>query len=109
VTLGSTSHSRALIAATALVGLALCLHGGVGAADFLCLAPALALASMLFVRRYPGERALMRLAARSGPRRPPTTVSLPPAPRPAVRVPRGGLLMAFALAVRPPPRALLTS
>ncbi len=109
MTLSSTSRSRALIAATALVGLALCLHGGLGAADLLCLAPALALASLLFVRRYPGERVLMLLTARSGPRRPRAAVSLPSPPRPAMGVPRGGLLMAFALAVRPPPRVLLTS
>ena len=92
-----------------LLGLALCAHSGLGAADLLCLAPALALSSMLLVRRYPGERVLVRLAVRRARRRPRARIPLPSAPRRAACVPRGGLLMAFALAVRPPPRAPLTS
>jgi hypothetical protein len=77
--------------------------------SLLYMAPALALAAMLLARRYPGERLL--LAARQGrrPRRLRPAAMLCPL-RPALaRVPRGGLLIASDLAVRPPPSALVAS
>jgi hypothetical protein len=69
----------------------------------LCALPALVLAVLLALRRYPGERmlALLRDESQEGRQRPPESVSF------AGRepgVPRGGLLLACALAVRPPPR-----
>ena len=71
----------------------------------LFLAPALALALMLLLRRYPGERRLCALAQKRRSRLPraPRGVRVP-APRatPAAR-PRGGVLLALALATRPPP------
>lgn len=70
----------------------------------LCLAPALLLGVVLVTRRYPGERLLARWAGHV-PRPPRAAVRGGlPARRPgAGSVPRGGLLMGFALAVRPPP------
>ncbi len=86
---------------------ALALHAGASAADVLCVAPAALLALLVAVRRYPGERALLALASR---RR-----TAAHAPRPALAharhrgvcalLPRGGALLAFGLAVRPPPAA----
>jgi len=69
----------------------------------LYLAPAMLLLATLLGRRYPGERLLLAFAAsarRGRPRR--AARSAAPHGRVA-QVPRGGLLMAFALAVRPPP------
>jgi hypothetical protein len=74
----------------------------------LCLLPTLALAAPLMLRRYPGVRALARLAApRPGHQRAPSSARL--RWRGWTTMPRGGLLMARALAVRPPPRAALTA
>ena len=71
----------------------------------LFLAPALVLAVALVRRRYPGERVLKRLArARPQRRLGPPSVAHAPCTPPA-RTPRGGLLLGFSLAVRPPPRA----
>ncbi|HEY2767277.1 MAG TPA: hypothetical protein VGI76_03425 [Solirubrobacteraceae bacterium] len=69
----------------------------------LCALPALALALLLAVRRYPGERALAAFAAARGERRPRPAASVLHSARATVTPPRGGLLLAFALAVRPPP------
>jgi hypothetical protein len=72
----------------------------------LFLAPALLLAFALLRRRYPGERLLTRLAG-ARPRRqqrPESAALAPSAPR--AWIPRGGLLLGFSLAVRPPPLAL---
>jgi hypothetical protein len=75
----------------------------------LCIAPALALAAVLFARCYPGERLLLAATARRRTRRlRPASVLAPLRPTLA-RVPRGGLLIACELAVRPPPLALPTS
>ena len=66
--------------------------------------PALLLGCVLLARRYPGEAVLLRWA-RTPPQRGPGGPARAPRParaRPPGR-PRGGLLMAFALAVRPPP------
>ncbi len=73
----------------------------------LCLAPALALTLALLARRYPGQRLLIEL------RKPPLRVrfvrrapdrSVPP--RAWVLPVRRGSLLAWSLAVRPPPVAV---
>jgi hypothetical protein len=75
----------------------------------LCIAPALALAAVLLARRYPGERLLLAATTRRRGRRRRAALALPPLRPLLLRVPRGGLLMAAQLAVRPPPLALVTS
>ena len=84
-------------------GVLVCACSGLGGPGVLFLAPALLLLATLHARRYPGERLLLGLAARARNKRlrPPGTRSAPAARPP--HVPRGGLLMGFALAVRPPP------
>lgn len=72
------------------------------------VAPVLILALPLLARRYPGEDVLVRLATRG--RRPARRRRAPVRPAlPALRavrvLPRGGRLIAAALAVRPPPVA----
>jgi hypothetical protein len=80
-----------------------------GATMLLYLLPALALAVPLLLRRYPGERRLLALiAGRSEPRRRAGARTTATA-RPRALVPRGGLLIACSLAVRPPPRLPITS
>jgi len=69
----------------------------------LYLLPAVLLAVLLVLRRYPGER---RLVALSCPERQASNAEkalrlLPRGPR--AGIPRGGLLIACSLAVRPPP------
>jgi hypothetical protein len=74
---------------------------GVG---FMFLAPALVLALPLLGGRYVGADRLSRLA-RTRPRRTRTGASSRAAPRTWLLVPpRGGLLIAASLAVRPPPQ-----
>jgi len=74
------------------------------------LAPALLILLPLLGGRYPGDEALVRLATRrSRPvnRRPPAPA--PPRHRPAgALLPRGGRLVATALAGRGPPSPLAT-
>ena len=87
------------------------LFGAAGAAlaltaldpNALCLLPALALAAPLILRRYPGARTLVAFS--SGPRRSwqRARSSTARAARAVVLTPRGGLLLARSLAVRPPP------
>ena len=68
----------------------------------LSLLPLLALGSVLVVRRYPGERIIAVLRARRhGLARAPRRLAAPRAV--ALTLPRGGRLIASALAVRPPP------
>lgn len=69
--------------------------------------PALVLPLLLVLRRYPGERILVVLSsARS--RRPRIAPALARwRARPRGELPRGGLLLACSLAVRPPPGAAL--
>ena len=78
----------------------------------LFLAPALVLALVMLVRRYPGERRIVALGARrrrGAPRRgAPQTLSSPAGRAPWALVPRGSALLACALATRPPPPALLS-
>jgi hypothetical protein len=96
------------VSALSLIGAglaALCLHAGADGAGLLCLAPAALLAIPLAVRRYPGERVLLALA---GARRTRRRRSADPALRhcrsaPRAMLARGGTLLGFGLAVRPPP------
>jgi hypothetical protein len=96
---------RSRVAITlALAGvLVLCLRGGLRVDDLLCLAPALLLALALLARRYPGERLLATLAGRERRRRVRPGPIRSSSRSAEIHVPRGALLMAFALAVRPPP------
>jgi hypothetical protein len=82
------------------------LPGFLGALGYLL--PALLLLLALLGRTYPGERILLRLVghARVRRRRPAAEVSTT-GQRPRPTVPRGSRLIAFALAVRPPPSSLL--
>ena len=92
----------AVLAAGWLLGLTL---AGVGEA-LAYLAPALLLGLPLMAGRYPGERPLVRALAgrrRARPRRAP--LCAPPGARPTVLIPRGGRLVAAALAGRGPPGA----
>jgi hypothetical protein len=72
--------------------------------DVLLAAPVLVFALPLLAGHYVGEEQLARLAAafQRAPRRPAGTIA-PPARRSENRLPRGGRLIAAALAVRPPP------
>jgi hypothetical protein len=74
--------------------------------DVLLVAPVLVFALPLLAGRYVGEEQLARLAAayRGARRRPAGTIA-PRARRSESRLPRGGRLIASALAVRPPPGA----
>jgi len=102
-------RNRALAACATVASAALCLRLGASVNGVMCLAPALALALLLHCRRYPGARRLVAFSARATRRRPRTACSAVTPARPTVRIPRGGLLIACALAVRPPPVASLTS
>jgi hypothetical protein len=84
------------------IAAAAALAGGAGLAHLL---PALVLAALLAAGRYPGERRLAR--ARAAPRRAPRPARQAAPLAPESRPPRGGLLMARGLAVRPPPAAPL--
>jgi hypothetical protein len=97
-----------LLAAVAIAALALAVQSKLpGAADALVyLLPALLGLAALAMRRYPGERALLRLArARDVGRLRRRQRSLPSHHRERVLMPRGGRLIGFCLAVRPPPLA----
>lgn len=101
------SPPRLLVAAAFAATVVLSVRIGVDADALLCLAPALALMAALLARRYPGERLLMSLVAERRPRR--TRAAAPSrrlGARGFARVPRGGLLLGCALAVRPPPVSL---
>ena len=74
----------------------------------LALLPALLVFAALVVGRYPGERAIARLAARTRtprPRRAPSAIA-PPRRTPRTSV-RPGELLARSLATRPPPSPLI--
>jgi hypothetical protein len=66
------------------------------------LAPVLLLLLALVARRYPGERALLALVERRLRGRT-CAQATTRKPRPWVWFPRGGRLIAFSLAKRPPP------
>jgi hypothetical protein len=106
--LRQTRPSATAIAALMVVcGLVAAAVSGIDASGLLHLAPALVLAVALLARRYPGERLIVRLAGSGArhPRRPRTGALKPRTSRAyaAALVPRGGLLLARSLAVRPPP------
>ena len=75
----------------------------------LCVLPALVLPLLLALRRYPGERLLAVLSGERRPRWERPRPSVPSAVRACFVVPRGGLLLARSLAVRPPPPVALTA
>lgn len=76
----------------------------------LCLLPALVLATVLLMRRYPGARKLTSLRRRRARACWPLARSLTAAARAVVLIgARGGQLIARSLAVRPPPPLLLTT
>jgi hypothetical protein len=96
------------VSALSLIGAGLavlCLHAGADAAGLLCLAPAALLAIPLAIRRYPGERALLALARARSTRRRRSTGEVPGRSHssPRAMLARGGTLLGFGLAVRPPP------
>jgi len=71
-------------------------------------APALVLFALLWHGTYPGADRFERIVRAVRARRPRTSVALPAAcRRPRRRRARGGLLIAFAMAVRPPPASAL--
>jgi hypothetical protein len=87
-------------------GAALAARAGLGS-GVLHLAPALVLFAALLARRYPGERHVVALTVRGRrPRRRGRAAIVLVTPRPSRSRPRGGLLLASALAERGPPAAL---
>ena len=94
-----------VLACVALVMAAGLVDGGAGATGALYLGPLLVLLVPLAAGRFPGEGALLRLGrggpARGAARRPVGDVLAARAP--SRLLPRGGRLIATALAVRPPP------
>jgi hypothetical protein len=76
----------------------------------LCALPALVLPALFALRRYPGERILAVLSeVRRQRRQRPASSARLAAARAEVGLPRGGLLLARSLAVRPPPSARLAA
>jgi hypothetical protein len=71
----------------------------------LCVIPALVLPALLAFRRYPGEGVLAVLRVARNDRRRCVRSSVAPRSRLGADLPRGGLLLARSLAVRPPPSA----
>jgi hypothetical protein len=100
--LPSVGGLLALLAIVSVAIAAALLPGG-GGAGVLCVTPALAIATMLLTRRYPGERLLQRAAAPLTPRRPRAKSSRAVRRQHLIVMARGGALIARALAVRPPP------
>ena len=73
------------------------------ASALLHLLPALVLLGALIARRYPGERRLLALCPGQRTRRPRAAAAVARRGRAVAFLPRGGLLIAYFLAVRPPP------
>jgi hypothetical protein len=97
----ASGQTLALLAVAGLALAALALAGiDTGA---LCLLPALALALPLAMRRYPGERVLASVSGVRRSRWLRTRSITPRGERCFAVAPHGGLLIARALAVRPPP------
>ncbi len=71
----------------------------------LCALPVFVLALLFTLGRYPGEHALAAFARTGGERRTRPAMRVPRPARPGLIAPRGGLLLACALAERPPPVA----
>ncbi|HEY1273973.1 MAG TPA: hypothetical protein VGF25_03655 [Thermoleophilaceae bacterium] len=100
-------EQRLLVLAMVLTSIALLLAGATGHEELLAYAaPVLVLALPLVGGRYVGEDRLVRLASRARSRKlRPRSVAAPVGHGIARRsIPRGGLLLGEALAVRPPPR-----
>ena len=108
----SRRDRRVLVALTLLSSLCLLAEAaGLLAPALLYAAPLLIVALPLLAGRYVGEERIVRFAraGRRPRRRPVARLSAPARARRALRaVPRGGRLIASALAVRPPPAAPLT-
>jgi hypothetical protein len=107
----SRAHARGPLAGFALASALVVVGSLVGLAGALAyLLPPLLLVAALLLRRYPGERALLALMARAHrrARRRAPHIAMPCLPR-AVAPPRGARLLAFSLAVRPPPARLAGS
>ena len=102
-----TRRDRHLLLGLAVMTLALASLTLVGvSADLLLVVPVLVFALPLLAGRYVGEEQLARLvAAFQAVRRRPAGTIAPRSRRGASRLPRGGRLIAAALAVRPPPAA----
>jgi hypothetical protein len=100
-----TRRDRQLLFGLAGLTLALASLTLVGVhSDVLLAAPVLVFALPLLAGRYVGEEQLARLAAAFVAARRRPAAALVPTARPALhRLPRGGRLIAAALAVRPPP------
>jgi len=92
--------AAAVLVPAALVG---CAVSGLGGAGLLYLLPALLLGCLLYARLYPGESVLLRWAGTRPRRSGRPAEQRAGCPRRAMEAPRGGLLMGFSLAVRPPP------
>jgi len=107
--MNSSSHERVsnggrAVALLAIAALTLMMAGLVALdPSALCLAPALALAVPLLLRRYPGARILKALSATPRSRWARPRSSIPRGARRFAVAAHGGLLIARALAVRPPP------
>lgn len=99
------------IAAIALAaGLIAAATTGVDPSGLLHLAPALILVAALLARRYPGEHLIVRLTGGlSRTRRRVRARAVKARAHVVAFVPRGGLLLARSLAVRPPPAAVRAS
>ena len=101
---------RLLLGLAALTLLLACLTLVGVHSDALLAAPALVLALPLLAGRYVGEEQIARLAAAFvAVRRRAAHALVPTAGRASHVLPRGGRLIAFSLAVRPPPAALPAS
>jgi len=101
-----TRRDRQLLFALAGIALALASLTLVGVhGDVLLSVPVLVLALPLLGGRYVGEDQILRLAAAfvAARRRPATVLAPDRAGRTRRSLPRGGTLLAFSLAVRPPP------
>jgi len=100
-----TRRDRQLLFALAGIALALASLTLVGVhSDVMLTVPVLVLALPLLGGRYVGEEQILRLAAAFGAvRRRPAPALAPSKGRACHRLPRGGRLLAFSLAVRPPP------
>jgi hypothetical protein len=103
-----TRRDRQLLLGLAAMTLALASLTLMGVhSDVLLAAPVLVFALPLLAGHYVGEERLARLAAAFlGSRRRPAVTIAPHVRRSERRLPRGGRLIAAALAVRPPPAAL---
>jgi hypothetical protein len=98
-----------LLAAAVATSALLLLAALAGHAELLAYAaPLFLLAVPLLAGRYVGAERLDALRGRAARRRRRIAAAQPRAPQPVVLLPRGGRLIAEALAVRPPPGLALS-